>query len=139
MENDNEFWKILRFLYGDGVHCDFGCSEEEIPEMVSLSQEMFPSKPYRVVRGWHWGDLDLDMQHLDRFSELGLQPSFIYAEEIVEDGSKRAGKGKSVRTSPLVEFQHSSLFVTQNTVYILVGTGIRMTVNLFVYQHLFSL
>lgn len=137
MESGYDIWMVLSFLYGEGTSCDFGCSEENIVEMVALSQEIFPSKPYRVVKHWLWADLKLDQQHLDRYKALGLQPSVIYAKEIVQDGSDRGGVGKSVRTSLLMEFHHGCLFVTRNTTYILVGSGTRMAIHPFVYTNFF--
>lgn len=139
MDNNKEFWRNIKFIYGDGDPCNFGCSDEKFQEMISLSQELFPDKPYRVVKEWHWGDLELDDQHLDRLDKMGLKPAFIFAKEIIVDGTERDGEGRSVKTSPLFEFHHGCLFVTRNTTYILVGAGTRMTVHPFVFSYLFSL
>lgn len=135
--DDDLVRQIVRLVHGRGTPCEYGCSEEEIPEMISLCKQMFPGKPYRVVEGWCWADFELDEEQMEIFKNHGLKSSFIYADKIVEDGSDRGNKGLSVKTTPLVEFHHGCLFVTRNTCYVLVGIGTRMTVHPKVYSSIF--
>jgi len=133
----NEFEQMLRLVCGKGESCDLGCSIEKIPEMILLSKKMVPTKPYRVVRHWCWGDIDLDMLGLKHIKQAGIEPSFIYADEIMEDERGDVRRGIAVKSTLLVKFHLDCLFVTRNTAYILVGTGRRMTVKPAVYLNLF--
>jgi len=136
MEISNEIGQIFRLVYGEGDACDLGCAIEDIPKMISLSKKMVPIKPYRVVRHWCGGDLEVDVSELEGIKQAGMKPAFIYAGELMEDERGEWRKGVAVKTTLLVEFHLDCLFITRNTAYILVGTGRRMTVNWDVFLNL---
>jgi hypothetical protein len=129
--------QISRLVNGDGDSCDFGCSQNDVPEMITLAKKMFPSKPYRVVTYWCWGDFDIPTEQIEGVKQRGVEPSFIYASSVTEDEVDPANEGFCVKTSLLVEFHLNCLFVTRNTVYILSGKGSRMKVKPAAYNSLF--
>jgi hypothetical protein len=136
VSSDNLIRQTSRLVDGRGDPCDFGCTEEDLPSKIQLAKAMFPEKPYCAVAKWCWGDLDVSPGMAEEISQAGMQPSFVFANEIVEDEAGRWNKGLSVKTTLLVGFHERCLFVTRNTAYILVETGSRMTVAPAVYVNL---
>jgi len=135
MTNTDELAVVSRLINCQGDPCDFGCSEGEVDRMKVLSKQLFPEKPYRVVRKWTWGDIEVDEAFSASLTEVGILPAFLIAE-MVEDETEKFDSGLKVKTTPLVSFSNNCLFVTRNTAYILVGRGTRMTVSLGVYHAL---
>lgn len=119
---------MTRFINGDGEPCNYGCSENEVPALIEIGRQRFPGKPYRVVRKWAWGDLEVKESLATLLAQNGFSQTFIYSSEIIEDEKDPMDKGLCVKSSLLVEFSNNAIFVTKNTVYILVGPGTRMTV-----------
>lgn len=136
MNDDPLIVQMSRLVRGDGDPCDFGCSQNDVPKMILLGKQLFPTKPYRVVSHWCWADLELNDSLAEKVKEQGMQPSFVYADKIIEDETATWDKGLAIKTTLLVEFCHNCLFVTRNTIYILVGAGSRMTVLPGVYAGL---
>ena len=117
-----------------GDYCDFGCSEKSIDRMIAQAKKLFPKKPCRVVSRWCWADVEIDPQHALEIREAGLQPCFIYANNILYDERDPFAAGMTVRTTLLVDFRNQCIFSSQNTNYILCGSGVRLTVLPQVYN-----
>jgi hypothetical protein len=124
--------QIDRFINCEGEPCDYGCAEEDLPRMIAIGKEMYPDKPYRVVSGWSWGDFEVNESQREVFRQEGVEPAFLFANQVVIDETGRFHD--AVRTTPLLAFHAPCLFVTKNTVYILLGPGSRMTVDLAAYR-----
>ncbi|WP_341936861.1 DUF6957 family protein [Marinimicrobium sp. C2-29] len=136
MDARQQIAQTSRLVNGKGDSCDFGCSEEEIEVMLACSKEHFPGKPYCVVKDWCWADVDIDKRQQEEFRAKGVIPSFVYANNIIDDQAGRWSNGLSVRTTLLVEFHKNCIFLTRNTAYVLVGRGSRLTVEPAVYNNL---
>lgn len=124
--------QIDRFINGEGEPCEYGCVQEDVSRMIALGKEMYPDKPYRVVSGWSWGDFDVTESQRDIFRQQGVEPAFLFANQVVIDETGRFHE--AVKTTFLLAFHAPCLFVTKNTVYILLGPGSRTTVDLDVYR-----
>lgn len=121
--------QIDRLVNLEGDPCDFGCNEADVDAMIARAKELFPNKPYCIVTSWCWADISSDQAFMGAVRELGSEPCFIYADCVLADEIGRIAKGSFVKTSLLVSFHHNCIFSTRNTLYILVGSGTRMTVS----------
>lgn len=92
---------------------------------VALAQEQCPGKQYCSVRQWILVDLDISDDEKVLIAEQGFQPILLYAHTVVTDSARRFSPGDWVRSTLLVELKNSSLFETNNSVYILLGPGSR--------------
>ena len=119
--NVHEYIRQLENVCGDGGDsCDAGCSRTNLPKMMALARKKFPGKPICVVSGWKWlvvNDLNGDGKAPEEDSVF----SMVYGDVVEHDDACRGFR--SVRSSPLVDFQDNCLFCTANTIYLLVGTG----------------
>jgi hypothetical protein len=110
-----------------GSSCDLGCSYVDLPKVIAYVKQAFPDKPYCVLKNWLWVDSVISATDLHAAPEI--QPTFIYASEVIADEAHRPHLGPLVRSSPLLEFHQNCVFITKNTAYILCGRGNRTTVS----------
>lgn len=114
---------VVDLLYGAGVPMTgFEMSNEEAVERVC---KRFRFAEYCLVRDWIWVDLDVSDEQCLLLEKTGRQPSIIYAHTVIYDSARRWDVGDFVRTSPLHAFHDGFLFQTWNTVYVLLGDGLR--------------
>jgi hypothetical protein len=66
-----------------------------------------------------------------------VQPILLYAHTVVTDSARRFSPGDWVRSTLLVDRKSNCLFETQNSVYILLGTGSRKTAEPAVVASIF--
>ncbi len=91
--------------------------------------EKFRGRSYCLVRDWTI--LDVEMTH-GKFKELqarGLQPVVVYALQVVFDSRGRFNRGDWVRSSFLLSYEKGGFFFTENTVYVLLGSGARQKIS----------
>lgn len=136
MDSQRLIAQTSKLVNGKGDPCDFGCSEEDLSDVVEYCKEHIPNKPYCAVKDWCWADVDIDDRQQDEFRIKAVIPSFVYANYIIDDQFGRWDIGLSVRTTLLVAFHKNCIFETRNTAYVLVGRGSRMTVEPAVYNNL---
>ena len=126
--------QVESFLYGDETPCEYGCSLDNIDEMVKEAKQLYPDKPYCTIRHWIWVDVTVPEKHLKPFTAKGIQPSLVRSGDILHDEAQRPHTRHSLRSSWLLDFSRNCLFVTRNTTYILVGPGSRVSVEPAVFQ-----
>ncbi|MCL1077284.1 hypothetical protein D5R81_04805 [Parashewanella spongiae] len=114
----------------DGSHFDAGCDESDVEKYRAKCHELMPSKHVCIVKNWTWWDIETSEQDQNHFNSNSLYPALIKADCVIEDEACRFANGDWVRTSYLVNFSDNCIFETNNTVYLLVGSGNRKTVEL---------
>lgn len=133
----HELDKVAQLLYGPGeVMPGVAMSWEQARERVEArghSQRM----PYCIVSDWVWHDLIVPSLFHERFQIDGQQPVMLYAHNVMFDSAGRFDVGDWVRTSPLVSFSEGCFFQTRNTLYVLVGDGLRKQTELSTLMSLF--
>lgn len=127
--------QVEKVLAGQGAQCDFGCSQEAIPEMIDYIKKHLPAYPFCVIADWTWLDINLEPEVQALFGKRGAKPCFIYAHKVIEDQAQRPFK--SVRTTYLQDFQKNCIFLSKNTAYILTGQGTRVSVDPQVLRAIF--
>lgn len=116
---------ISDFLTRAGEPIPSACEDEAVG--VALAYEMCPGKKYCSVRQWILVDLDISDDKKTLIIEQGFHPVLLYAHSVVTDSARRFSPGDWVRSTLLVELKNNYLFETNNSVYILLGTGSRKT------------
>jgi len=123
-----ELHAITDLLYGDGIQ--MSGSKVGQDEAVRIVRERHPCAEYCLVSNWRWLDLDVTQEQRDELVRTNRQPVVIYAHTVIYDSQRRWDVGDFVRTSYLHKFGEGFIFQTLNTIYILMGDGIRKRASL---------
>jgi hypothetical protein len=113
---------LVELLYGGGKPM-IG-TLLSVPECEAEAIIHFPHKRYRLVKDW----ILIDIQDGDSdqvLPELGLSPQIIYAANLLYDSEGRRSPGRWVRSTYRRSFTQGYLFESVNTVYVLMGRGVR--------------
>lgn len=126
----NDLEKIADVLYGPGQTIPgIEMTWEQARERVEARNHSV-WVPYCVVRDWVWIDLTLSASDLEQFRAAGQQPVVMYSHSVLYDSARRFDVGDWVRTTPLVSFSNGCFFRTRNSLYVLVGDGVRKRAEL---------
>ncbi|SFO95100.1 DUF6957 family protein [Pseudomonas borbori] len=126
----SELENIHSLLQGPGeVIPGIEMSWEQARDRVLLSDHSC-WVPYCIVRDWIWIDLILTDQEREQLQAAGQQPVVMYSHSVLFDSNRRFDVGDWVRTSPLVTFTEGCFFRTRNSLYVLVGDGVRKRADL---------
>lgn len=130
MSKETTLERFEALVNAQGQPCDFGCSEDNVRQMITYAKKSFPNKKYCVVSQWCWADIDVDGDPslAEGMKHRGVLPCFLYATQILHDEANRWSMYTPIRTSLLVCFHQNCIFVTRNSSYILLGLGVRITV-----------
>ncbi|MDH1869231.1 hypothetical protein N5D83_20835 [Pseudomonas chengduensis] len=118
-----ELNETLDLLYGDGIPMPGAQVTQE--EAARIVRERYPYAEYCLVSNWRWVDLDVTPEHRSELAKTNLHPVLIYADTVIYDSRRRWEVGDFVRTSYLHKFEDGFIFQTLNSIYILVGDGVR--------------
>ncbi len=119
---------IFDFLDAPGVPMIGREIGDEDAKSLALSKSLFT--PYCLVRDWVWIDLIMPDEVLKELEKINKKPVMIYSHTVIYDSSRRFDVGDWVRTTPLIEFTDGCLFRTQNSIYVLIGNGVRKEARL---------
>lgn len=115
--------ELVELLHGGGEPINgFG---KEIWEAEVEALLNFPNKPFCIVRDWRIIQVDVDEQYRDSLSSDGLAPYVLYAAEVLVHSSGKLCQGGWVRSTFQRSFTLGYLFESTNTVYVLLGRGVR--------------
>jgi len=99
-------------------------------EAVRIVRERYPYSEYCLVSNWRWIDLDVTPEQRSELTRTNRHPVVIYAYTVIYDSQRRWDVGDFVRTSYLHKFEDGFIFQTLNSIYILIGDGIRSRASL---------
>jgi hypothetical protein len=128
MNSHDQLEKVVAFLHEDGEPM-LGCQLSD-EEAIAWVQQIFPGKPYCLVRSWRWVDVQAPATVRQEVERSGAQMVVIYADNVVFDSRWRFIPGSWVRSTFLVSYSEGGLFETANTAYLLMGDGCRKTAEL---------
>lgn len=94
-------------------------------QALGYMRELRSYSEFCLVRDWIWIDLNATPAQLVELENTRRQPAVIFAHNVIYDSARRWDVGDLVRTSPLHEFRDGFLFQTLNSVYVLLGDGLR--------------
>ncbi len=115
--------EISQLLYGTGDESPGWQDSEE--ELISLAAKTFPGKAFCVVKQWILIDLTVTPKEREKLTKFGLLPATLYAHEVVLDSRGRFQPQMWVRSNFGLSFSQGCMFETKNTVYLLLGSGLR--------------
>ena len=115
--------EISQLLYGTGDESPGWQGSEE--ELISLAAKTFPGKAFCVVKQWILIDLTVTPKEREKLTKFGLLPATLYAHEVVLDSRGRFQPQMWVRSNFGLSFSQGCMFETKNTVYLLLGSGLR--------------
>lgn len=96
----------------------------------SIPYSEFNQKPLSVLSDWVWFDIDIESKaSLEEMAGQNRKPSIIFSHRLVFDSHSRWSQGAWVLTSPLSEFHEGYIFETTNSVYALLGDGLRKKIT----------
>ncbi len=115
--------QLTNLLFGPGeVLHGSGMTDDEA---LAYARKKFAYTEFCLIRDWIWVDLDVSENQRLHLMQTQRQPALIYAHSVVYDSARRWDVGDFVRTSLLNDFAEGFLFKTLNSVYLLLGPGIR--------------
>lgn len=123
-----ELNETIDLLCGDGIPIPGAQVSQD--EAVKIVLKRYPYAEYCLVSDWRWIDLDLTQAQLSELARTNRQPVVIYANTVIYDSQRRWDVGDFVRTSYLFKFEDGFIFQTLNSIYILIGDGIRKRASL---------
>lgn len=119
----NDLRAISELLSGTGQPmAGSGMTDEQA---LAFARERFSHFEFCLVRRWLWIDLDVTEAQRVELEKTRRQPAIIYAHTVIYDSARRWDVGDFVRTSPLYRFDEGFLFKTLNSIYVLLGDGVR--------------
>ncbi|WP_350403777.1 hypothetical protein ABCR88_29385 [Pseudomonas sp. W17] len=120
--------EISRLLYGAGEEMPGWSDTQE--DLISAAAKRFPGKAFCVVKQWILIDLTVNPDEQEKLQGLGLLSGTLFAHEVVFDSQNRFQPQMWVRSNFGVSFTEGCMFETKNTVYLLLGSGLRKEASL---------
>jgi hypothetical protein len=124
----------------DGLLGDHGVglmgSELPVDEAIALARKRYKWMPLCAVEEWIILDAIITDEERAKVAASGCQPMFMFAHKVVDDEQRRFEPGHWVRSSMGTTFEEGFLFVTRNSVYVLLGPGHRKSASI---EAIFSL
>lgn len=104
----DKFMALARIAAGisDSAHKLKG-SELSDEELICRAQELFPTKPYCLVRDWVL--VDVNDSALLRLPQ-GVQPRVVFAGKVIDDQAERFDRPKWIRSTFEVSFTEGYFF-----------------------------
>lgn len=116
---------VTNIVYGEGVPMP-GCQLSD-SEAIEWARDKYPNCEICVVRDWRWLDIEVSEEAKAGLHRRGIEPALVYANNVVHDTRRRWALGSWVKTSLLHRYHGDGAFLTLNTMYVLLGEGVRLT------------
>lgn len=124
MKKNNDIEALdLSFLQGKEESVIQGIPESDIEIWKIKLLKKANHKKIRFVRTWIWWNLICTKADEAVLLKQGMLPTALYSHDLIWDESGIFTPGWSVKTSLLEKFEEECLFITRNTIYVLVGPG----------------
>lgn len=107
-----------------------------VEDAMTAARKRYKWMPLCAVEEWTILDAIVTDAERAKVIAAGCQPIFMFAHKVVDDDQRRFEPGHWVRSSMGTSFSDGFLFVTRNTVYVLLGPGHRKSASI---QAIFSL
>lgn len=110
--------------------------ELTLDEALEAARKHYKYLPLCAVEEWIILDAIITDEERAKVAASGRQPMFMFAHKVVDDEQRRFEPGHWVRSSMGTTFEEGFLFVTRNSVYVLLGPGHRKSASI---EAIFSL
>jgi hypothetical protein len=98
-------------------------------EAQALARARYAQQSFCLVRDWTILDLETTDVELEALRARSLEPVMVYALNVVLDSRGRFNSGDWVRSSFQLSYKETGFFLTKNTLYILLGNGMRQKIT----------
>ncbi|MHA6140991.1 DUF6957 family protein [Pseudomonas mohnii] len=126
--------------FDDGLLGDSGVelqgSDLSLDEALCAARKLYKWMPLCAVEEWVILDAIVTEEERAKVTAAGCVPMFMFAHKVVDDEQRRFEPGHWVRSSMGTAFSDGFLFVTRNSVYVLLGPGHRKSASI---QSIFSI
>lgn len=143
MKHKNTFVRaLIETISKDGEYVDLGCSATKAMFFKQRAYGLGFHKNICVVSGWHILTIkpgDIHKSNIKDLMEItDIKPSFLVADYVLEDDSGRFAEGAYIRTSFMIACHENCLLETENSIYVLVGTGSKSIISVVQAEKLFG-
>lgn len=143
MKSKNTFVRaLIETISSEGDYVDLGCSATKTIFLKQRAYGLGLDKNVCVVSGWHILTIqpkDIERSCIKDLMEISsIKPSFMVADYVLEDDSGRFSEGAYIRTSFMIACHENCLFETENSIYVLVGTGTKSIISVSKAEKLFG-
>ena len=111
-------------------------SDLPLEEALRAARKLYKWMPLCAVEEWVILDAIVTEEERAKVTATGCVPMFMFAHKVVDDEQRRFEPGHWVRSSMGTAFSEGFLFVTRNSVYVLLGPGHRKSASI---QSIFSI
>lgn len=111
-------------------------SDLPLEEALRAARKLYKWMPLCAVEEWVILDAIVTEDERAKVTAAGCVPMFMFAHKVVDDEQRRFEPGHWVRSSMGTAFNEGFLFVTRNSVYVLLGPGNRKSASI---QSIFSI
>jgi hypothetical protein len=119
---------VVELLNGDGEPlAGFEGDATEAEAMATLRPSW---KPYCIVSDWMLIEIEVTDEFRESLACDGLQPCVRYASNVLSHSFNERLAGDWVRSTFQRSFSDGFVFETRNTVYILMGKGLRKNASI---------
>lgn len=127
-------------VVNEGLLGDLGVelkgSDLPLNEALCAARKLYKWMPLCAVEKWVILDAIVTEEERAKVTAAGCVPMFMFAHKVVDDEQRRFEPGHWVRSSMGTAFSEGFLFVTRNSVYVLLGPGHRKSASI---QSIFSI
>ena len=127
-------------VVNEGLLDDLGVelkgSDLPLNEALCAARKLYKWMPLCAVEEWVILDAIVTEEERAKVTATGCVPMFMFAHKVVDDEQRRFEPGHWVRSSMGTAFSEGFLFVTRNSVYVLLGPGHRKSASI---QSIFSI
>lgn len=117
--------ELENLYYGPGKYFHGWIHEDWAAEAEAMIN--FPGMDYCLIREWIILDVEVEDAYRTTLESDGLAPVVIYAANVMLHSSGKRHRGDWVRSTFQRSFSLGYLFQSVNTVYVLLGSGMRKT------------
>lgn len=114
---------VVELLNGDGD--SLTGFEGDADEAVAMAIRRPSWKPYCSVKEWTLIEIQVTEEFRESLASDGLQPVVLYASTVLSHSFNKRLAGDWVRSTYQRAFTEGVVFETRNTIYILMGKGLR--------------
>lgn len=111
-------------------------SDLGLEAVMAAARKRYKWMPLCAVEEWIILDAIVTEEERAKVTAAGCVPMFMFAHKVVDDEQRRFEPGHWVRSSMGTAFSEGFLFVTRNSVYVLLGPGHRKSASI---QSIFSI
>lgn len=119
------------------ISCSYGMPVNDIQEWLDKLFMLKVRLPICVITNWTYWDIKYPQKDIEELTDKGFLPAAIFSENILWDEQNRWPVGSCIKSTWLKHFEYDCIFHTNNTSYLLVGHGMRCTIEPSIFNGIY--